>query len=65
MRWRWRSTPAPRRRPIVEIGIERLRAAGVSVTTVKGIYYDWLRDVATLARVRAQMGRSLPPGLTL
>ena len=51
--------------PHHEIGIERLRAAGVTVTTVKGIYYDWLRDVATLARVRAQMGRSLPPGLTL
>jgi nicotinamidase-related amidase len=51
--------------PHHEIGIERLRAAGVTVTTVKGIYYDWLRDVATLAKVRALMGRSLPPGLTL
>ena len=51
--------------PHHEIGIERLRAAGVTVTTVKGVYYDWIRDVASLARVRAQMGGSLPPGLTL
>jgi nicotinamidase-related amidase len=47
------------------IGIERLREAGVTITTVKAVYYDWLRDVPTLARVRAQMGGSLPPGLTL
>ena len=51
--------------PHHEIGIERLRAAGVTLTTAKGIYYDWLRDVATLARIRAQMGPALPPGLTL
>jgi len=53
------------RPPHHEIGIERLRAAGVAITTVKAVYYDWLRDVATLARVRGQMGGSLPPGLTL
>jgi len=51
--------------PHHELGIERLRTAGVTVTTVKGVYYDWLRDVATLARIRAEMGPALPPGLTL
>ena len=51
--------------PYHEIGMERLRAAGVTLTTVKGVYYDWLRDVATLARVRAQMDGPLPPGLRL
>jgi nicotinamidase-related amidase len=51
--------------PHHETAIQRLRAAGVIITTVKAVYYDWLRDVATLARVRAQMGGSLPPGLTL
>jgi len=45
--------------------MERLCAAGVIVTTVKGVYYDWLRDLATLAKVKAQIGGSLPPGLTL
>jgi nicotinamidase-related amidase len=47
------------------IALERLRAAGVIVTTVKGVYYDWVRDLATLAAVKAQIGAPLPPGLTL
>jgi nicotinamidase-related amidase len=51
--------------PHHEIAMGRLRTAGVIVTTVKGIYYDWLRDLATLAKVKAQIGASLPPGLTL
>ena len=51
--------------PHHEIAMERLGAAGVIVTTVKGVYYDWLRDLATLAKVKAQIGGSLPPGLTL
>jgi nicotinamidase-related amidase len=51
--------------PDHEIGIQRLSAAGVTITTVKGVYYDWLRDLATLAKVKAQIGASLPPGLTL
>jgi nicotinamidase-related amidase len=48
-----------------DIAIERLRAAGVTITTVKGVYYDWVRDVATLARIRTKLGGALPPGLTL
>jgi nicotinamidase-related amidase len=51
--------------PHHEIAMARLRDAGVTVTTVKGIYYEWLRDLATLAAVKAVIGGSLPPGLTL
>ncbi len=51
--------------PHHELGMERLRAAGVTVASVKGVYYDWLRDVAMIAEVKAKIGPSLPPGLTL
>ena len=46
-------------------GLARLRDAGVTVTTVKGIYYEWLRDLATLAKLKAAIGTELPAGLTL
>lgn len=46
-------------------GLGRLRDAGVTVTTIKGMYYEWLRDLATLAKVKSQIGTELPPGLTL
>jgi len=48
-----------------DIAIARLRTAGVTITTVEGIYYDWVRDLATLALVKARIGGALPPGLTL
>lgn len=48
-----------------DIAVERLRAGGVAITTVKSVYYDWVRDVATLARIRARIGSALPPGLIL
>ncbi len=51
--------------PHHEIAVARLRDAGVTVTTVKGVYYEWLRDLETLAVVKAQIGGTLPPGLTL
>ena len=51
--------------PHHDIAIARLRGAGVTITTVKGIYYDWVRDLATLALVKARIGGALPPGLTL
>jgi nicotinamidase-related amidase len=51
--------------PHHEIAMARLEAAGVTVTTVKGVYYEWLRDLQTLATVKAEIGGSLPPGLTL
>ena len=51
--------------PHHDIAIARLGGAGVTVTTVKGVYYEWLRDLGTLEAVRAEIGGSLPPGLTL
>jgi len=51
--------------PHHDIAIARLRGAGVTITSVKGIYYDWVRDLATLALVKARIGGALPPGLTL
>jgi nicotinamidase-related amidase len=46
-------------------GIRRISAAGVMVTSVKGIYYEWVRDLATAKSVQQRMNKSLPPGLTL
>ncbi|MCV2867693.1 isochorismatase family protein [Defluviimonas sp. WL0002] len=46
-------------------GLERMRGGGVHISTVKGIYYEWVRDLETLARVKAQIGTTLPAGLTL
>ncbi len=51
--------------PHHDYGIERLSAAGAVITSVKGIYYEWMRDVATTHRTRPQLDASLPPGLTL
>ena len=51
--------------PHHDIAMVRLREAGITVTTVKGVYYEWLRDLETLAAVKAEIGGSLPPGLTL
>jgi nicotinamidase-related amidase len=46
-------------------GIDRIRAAGTVVTSVKGIYYEWLRDLATMQRVRNQLEGDSPSGMTL
>lgn len=46
-------------------GIKRILAAGVTVTSVKGIYYEWIHDLATAKSVQQQMNKPLPPGLTL
>jgi nicotinamidase-related amidase len=46
-------------------GIRRLAAAGAVITSVKGIYYEWVRDVATAAEVTRKLNAYLPPGLTL
>jgi nicotinamidase-related amidase len=51
--------------PHHDIAMARLRNAGVMVMTVKGVYYEWLRDLETLAAVKARIGGALPPGLTL
>jgi len=51
--------------PHHDLAMTRLADAGMTVTTVKGIYYEWVRDLATLAKVKAAIGKALPPGLTL
>jgi nicotinamidase-related amidase len=54
-------SPAPHH----EAGLRRLRDGGITVTTLKGMFYEWVRDLATLARLRAEIGRDLPSGLSL
>jgi nicotinamidase-related amidase len=68
---------AARRRPVViddacasppphhEHGLRRLRDAGITVTSVKGIFYEWVRDLETYRRVTAQVNVPVPEGLTL
>jgi len=51
--------------PHHDYGIGRVRAAGATITSVKGIYYEWVRDLATMRVVRGQLGEQLPAGLTL
>jgi nicotinamidase-related amidase len=51
--------------PHHDLAMTRLAQAGMTVTTVKGVYYEWLRDLQTLATVKAAIGKALPPGLTL
>jgi nicotinamidase-related amidase len=46
-------------------GLRRLRDAGVTVTSVKGIFYEWVRDLATYRRLQPQLNAALPEGLTL
>lgn len=51
--------------PHHDYGIKRLTAAGAVITSVKGIYYEWIRDLATDNGTRQQMNSPLPPGLML
>lgn len=51
--------------PHHEAGLRRMREAGITVTTVKGMHYEWVRDLATLEELRSSIGRALPAGLTL
>jgi nicotinamidase-related amidase len=54
-------TPPPHQ----EAGLARMAQAGVTITNTKGLYYEWVRDLATDAKVRPQINRQLPAGLTL
>jgi nicotinamidase-related amidase len=51
--------------PHHDYGIARVRAAGAVITSVKGIYYEWIRDLATMYRTRDTAYETLPHGLTL
>jgi nicotinamidase-related amidase len=46
-------------------GLRRLRDAGVTVTSLKGIFYEWVRDLETYRRLKPRMNAPLPEGLTL
>jgi len=51
--------------PHHEAGLQRIRDAGILVTTLKGMHYEWVRDLATLKQLKAAVGTDLPAGLTL
>jgi nicotinamidase-related amidase len=46
-------------------GLRRLRDAGVIVTNTKGIFYEWVRDLAVHGMVLDAIGRTPPSGVTL
>ena len=46
-------------------GLRRLRDAGIAVTSVKGIFYEWVRDLETYRRLKPQLNAPLPEGLML
>lgn len=48
-------------------GLERMRAAGVLVTSVKSLFYEWLRTVERARQFRAERWRTLgaPDGIIL
>jgi nicotinamidase-related amidase len=51
--------------PHHEAGLRRMRDAGILITTLKGMYYEWVRDLATLKHVKTAIGTGRPAGLTL
>jgi nicotinamidase-related amidase len=51
--------------PHHEAGLRRMRDAGILVTTLKGMHYEWVRDLATLKLLKAAIGAERPSGLML
>jgi nicotinamidase-related amidase len=51
--------------PHHDAGLRRMAAGGVVITTTKGIYYEWVRDLATHAHVKSRINLPMPEGLTL
>lgn len=48
-----------------EAGLARLRGAGITVTTVKGVFYEWVRGVAHYHELMTALEADLPDGLVL
>jgi len=46
-------------------GLRRLRDTGITVSSVKGVFYEWVRDLQTYRRLQPQLNAALPEGLTL
>lgn len=50
--------------PNHEYGLRRLRDAGVIVTSVKAMFYEWTRDLRATRRVQDALDLPCPSGLT-
>ena len=42
-------------------GLQRMRAAGIVVVGLKGLFYEWMRNVSRIGQFRAECSESLPP----
>ena len=51
--------------PHHEAGLRRIQDAGILVTPLKGMHYEWVRDLATLKRLKDAIGTDRPAGMTL
>ena len=51
--------------PHHDAGLRRMAAAGVIITNTRGIYYEWVRDLATNAHVQSRINLPTPASLTL
>jgi len=54
-------SPAPHH----DHGLERLRDAGIRITSVKGIFYEWVRDLGVYRDRIGDLADEAPAGLTL
>ena len=50
--------------PNHEHGLWRLEGSGVISTSVKTVFYEWVRDLPTTHRIRAELNGWYPSGLT-
>ena len=50
--------------PNHENGLRRLQGSGVILTSVKTVFYEWVRDLETTHRIRGAMDLPYPAGLT-
>ncbi len=46
-------------------GVERLRDAGIRITSTKGIFYEWVRDLSTYRDRVTDLADNPPAGMTL
>ena len=50
--------------PNHEHGLQRLQGSGVVLTSVKTVFYEWVRDLETTHRIRAELDVPYPAGVT-
>ena len=51
--------------PNYDTGIRRMREAGITITSAKGLFYEWVRDLETTHRVNSELNVPVPAGMTL